>query len=273
MADKNPKKADKATKKADATAKKSDSRSYLDKDIKLLWGLSAARCAFQKCRKECVAEGTSKDRAAIFGKIAHIVAHSDVGPRADSTYPKELRDRYENLVLLCGNDHDIVDYQPNTYTISDLRGWKTEHEQWVRSSLAQEIPSVGFAELEVISRGLLSQPMKPEEVLTLTPPLEKMAKNKLTTQSNYLVSLGLSKASEVETYVSHVALIDSEFPERLKGGFVEQYNKFREQEVEGDELFHLMHQYASGYSFDFKRQAAGLAVLMYFFEKCEVFEV
>lgn len=261
------------TKKPAKAAKKGDTRSYYDKDIKLLWGLAAARCAFKKCRKECVAEGTKTDRAAIFGKIAHIVAHSDTGPRADPTYDKKLRDKYENLILLCGNDHDIVDFQPNTYTILDLRGWKTEHEIWVRASLAQEIPSVGFAELEVTTKALLSQPMKPEEILTLTPPLEKMGKNNLTSDSHYLVSLGMSKSREVETFVSHVALIDSDFPERLKAGFVEQYNKFREQGIEGDELFTLMHQFASGDSSDFKKQASGLAVLMYLFEKCEVFEV
>ncbi len=99
-------------------------------------GLAAARCAFPSpnCRVQCVSEGTELDRAAIFGKIAHIVAHSDIGPRADPTYPKELRDKYENLILLCGNHHNIVDYQHNTYTINDLRSWKSDHERWVRIS-------------------------------------------------------------------------------------------------------------------------------------------
>lgn len=103
-------------------AKKTDTRSYFDKDLKLLWGLAAARCACKKCRVECVAEGTAKDRAAIFGKIAHIVAHSDTGPRADPSYPKKLRDKYENLILLCGNHHDIVDVQENTYTVGRPAG-------------------------------------------------------------------------------------------------------------------------------------------------------
>lgn len=250
----------------------SKSRSYQDKDLKLLWGLAAARCAFPNCRIECIVEGTEQDRPAIFGKIAHIVAHSDTGPRADVTYPKELRDKYENLILLCGNDHDKVDYQPNTYKIEDLRGWKTEHETWVRVNLAQEVPTVGFAELEVVTKGLLSQPLPPVESLTLTPPAEKMAKNKLTPQSHFLIMIGLSKAKDVENYVGHVAFIDSDFPERLKSGFLEQYNILLGQGVEGDDLFSLMHQYASGYSHNFKRQAAGLAVLTYLFEKCEVFE-
>ena len=256
----------------DIIKKKSGERSYTEKDIKLLWGLAAARCAFQGCRIECIVEGTAQDRAATFGRIAHIVAHSDTGPRADPTYPKELRDKYENLILLCANDHDKVDYQPNTYTIFDLRAWKTEHEQWVRERLAKEIPNVGFAELEVISKGLLSQPMKPVENLSLTRPSEKMERNRITQQNHFLISMGMSKAKEVASFINHIALIDIDFPERVKNGFSEQYNQFRAHGVEGDELFSLMHQYASGYSSDFKRQAAGLAMLVYLFEKCEVFE-
>lgn len=254
-------------------AKKTDKRSYLDKDIKLLWGLAAARCAYMvKCRIECVAEATGKDRAAVLGKIAHIVAHSDSGPRADPSYPKELRDRYENLILLCGNHHDVVDVQENTYTVGDLRGWKSEHERWVRVSLAQEIPSVGFPELEVVARGLLSRPMRPVENLTLTPPARKMERNLLTENSHFLISMGLSKVREVEEYVAHVSLIDPKFPERLKTGFRDQYDKYFEEGSRGDELFALLHQYASGFSYDFKRQSAGLAILTYLFEKCEVFE-
>jgi hypothetical protein len=159
-------------------------------------GLAAARCAFQRCRTECIVGGTAHDRAATFGRIAHMVAHSDTGPRADPTFPKHLRDKYENLILLCANDHDKVDFQPNTYTILDLRGWKSEHEQWVRVSLAREIPSVGFSELEVISKGLLSQPMKPVDNLTLTPPAKKMVKNGLTQQNHFLISIGLGKTQQ-----------------------------------------------------------------------------
>jgi hypothetical protein len=254
--------------------KKPKARSYDDKDLKLLWGLAAARCGFglPKCRVECVAQATKLDRAAVLGQMGHIIAHGRTGPRADPTYPKELLNKYENLILLCGHHHPQVDGQASTYTVVDLRGWKSEHEQWVRASLAQEIPSVGFAELEVVARGLLSQPMRPVDNMTLTPPAQKMERNLLTENSHFLLSIGLSKAREVEEYVSHVSLIDPEFPERLKKGFREQYEKFLKEGSAGDELFALLHQYASGYSYDFKRQSAGLAVLTYLFEKCEVFE-
>lgn len=253
-------------------ARNPESRTYDDRDLKLLWGLAAARCSNPKCHIECVAEATETDRAVIFGKIAHIVAHSDAGPRADPSFPKELRRKYENLILLCGNHHDVVDGQDSTYTIGELRAWKSEHEQWVRVSLAEEISSIGFAELEVVAKAILSQPSRPADNLTLTPPAEKMLKNQLTEKSHFLISMGLSKAREVAEFVGHVALRDGQFPERLKAGFLEQYQKQRALGIGGDDLFSLLHQFASGYSYNFRRQAAGLAVLAYLFEKCEVFE-
>jgi hypothetical protein len=71
--------------------KKTDRRDYLDKDLKLLWGLAAARCGFSapKCRVECVAAATKLDRPAILGEMGHIVAHGKTGPRADPAYPRE----------------------------------------------------------------------------------------------------------------------------------------------------------------------------------------
>lgn len=247
-------------------------RSYLDKDIKLLWGLAAARCAYPGCRILCIAEGTALNRSAIFGKIAHIVAHSDSGPRADLDYPKELRDRYENLILLCGNHHDIVDTQHNSYTVDDLHAWKKIHEEWVKTSLKAEIHQVNFAELEVVTKALLGAAMSPVQVFEATPVLEKMERNQISPDNLHIISIGMMKVREVGNYVGHVALVDPDFPERLKGGFVKEYQNQRDQGFRGDELFDRLHQFASGYSSNFKRSAAGLAILVYLFEKCEVFE-
>jgi hypothetical protein len=237
-----------------------------------LWGLAAARCSNPKCRVECIEEGTDVSRVVTFGKIAHIVGHSDNGPRGDSTYPAELRDKYENLILLCGNHHDVVDGQDSTFTVEELRRWKVDHERWVRTSLAQEMPSVGFAELEIIAKGIFSSPAQAVVDLRLTPPAEKMKRNGIGRENHWLITMGLGKAREVEAFVSHLALIDDLFPERLKAGFLDEYKKQYNQNIEGDELFAVMHDFASGHSNNFKRRAAGLAVLVYLFEKCEVFE-
>lgn len=106
-------------------------RNVPERDRIILWGRSAARCCFPDCRIVLIEPATDLDAEATFGQAAHIVAHSDGGPRADTSLPRDKLDRYENLLLLCGNHHTIVDRQPNTYTVADLRAWKLEHEAWV----------------------------------------------------------------------------------------------------------------------------------------------
>jgi hypothetical protein len=66
--------------------------------------------------------------------------------------------------------------------------------------------------------------------------------------------------------------MDPDFPERLKEGFLAEYERLRAADFTGDELFISMREFSSGGSSEFVRQAAGLAVLSYLFESCEVFE-
>lgn len=251
-----------------------DLRKYPVSDVKLLWGLAAARCAFPGCRVECVEQATALDRAVVLGKIAHIVAHSahQQAPRSDRTFRSELRDRYENWILLCGPHHDTVDGQPNTYTVIDLRRWKTEHENWVRERLTAEIPLVTFAELEIVTKGLLAAPLPEDYSFSLIAPREKLHRNGLTARIHILVTIGFSKVREVGEFVNVAGQLYPDFAEELKSGFVRQYHELKGQGIEGDALFEALHQFASGSSRDFRRQAAGLAVLMYLFEICEVFE-
>lgn len=74
----------------------------------------------------------------MYGQAAHVVAHSAGGPRSDANFPAGQLDKYENLVLLCGNHHTIVDKQPNTYSVDDLKTWKSEHEAWVRQKTSPD---------------------------------------------------------------------------------------------------------------------------------------
>ena len=132
-------------------------RNYQDKDIKLLWGRAAALCAFPLCRRRLVLEQTTVDPVATIGEMAHIVAHAKGlrAPRVDPTLPDQLRDRYDNLILLCDTHHKIVDVQPNTYTVGELRGWKNELEQYVTNQLVIEITNVTLVELELVTKALM----------------------------------------------------------------------------------------------------------------------
>jgi hypothetical protein len=186
--------------------------------------------------------------------------------------PTRDRDRYDNLILFCSQHHDVVDGQPNTYTKEDLRAWKSDHEEWVRDSLAEEITGIGFAEMEVVAKYIVSAPCEPDRSLQRITPEEKMKRNGLTDNIRILLDMGFAKASEVGDFVQTVGTRDPRFPERLKAGLLAEYKRRFATGERGDALFLGLLDYASGSSRDMLRQAAGLAVLGYFFELCEVFE-
>lgn len=142
----------------------------------------------------------------------------------------------------------------------------------MRNSLAIEMLGIGFPELEVVALAIAASANVPSVDFSVTPPQAKMRRNDLTSKVEMLLTMGLSKSREVHSFIQHFAIADSEFPERLKAGFVSKYNQLRTDNISGDALFEAMHQFSCGGSREFKRQAAGLAILAYLFEICEVFE-
>ncbi|MEQ8624633.1 MAG: hypothetical protein RJQ00_07265 [Vicingaceae bacterium] len=105
------------------------------KTHKILWGKSGNRCAFPECRIELVVDESLTDDPSIIGQEAHIVARSPDGPRGDNEMNNGERDKYSNLILLCGNHHKIIDDQQEEYTIKKLQKFKSKHEEWVSNNL------------------------------------------------------------------------------------------------------------------------------------------
>jgi hypothetical protein len=248
-------------------------RKYPIPDLKLLFGLSAGRCAFSDCRQPVYADATEFDEIKVTGKIAHIIAHSAGGPRFDSTYPTEKLDRYDNWILLCGRHHDTVDLQLNTYTAEVLRDLKRDHEKWVDDQLDEAMPGVSFAELQTITTALAGNTVASPFDSVVLKPAEKMARNRLTSRVEHHLVLALGKAKDVREFVSAISQFDATFAERLADGLRKEYTRLRTEEgLDGDVLFNQLYIYASRNSMRIELQAAGLAVLGYFFEICEVFE-
>lgn len=100
---------------------------------KMLWGRAATRCAL--CRCELVLDKSETDDESIVGDVCHIVAESQGGPRGNSLLTIQQRNQYNNLILLCKVHHKLIDDQLNTYTVDYLHEKKSEHENWVRTSL------------------------------------------------------------------------------------------------------------------------------------------
>jgi len=251
---------------------KPEPRKYPLQDVKMLYGLAAGRCAFPNCRKEVVLDTEPADGRKQIGKIAHIVGHSNTGPRGDSSYPQSKLDTYENWLLLCPTCHDTVDALSSIYTVEGLRKIKSDHEQWVNQQLTVEIPNVGFAELEIVTKAIALNGITETNDLKLITPADKIRKNGLTNRSQLLITMGLCKVNEVRCFVEHIAQMDTDFPERLKTGFTTEYTRLKNEGVCGDLLFERLRGFACGGELDFARQAAGLVVLTYLFERCDVFE-
>jgi len=105
------------------------------KTRKMLWGRSANRCNHPDCRRELVMDATETDDESIIGEECHIIAQEENGPRGNSNFTKDERDKYSNLILMCHIHHKIIDDQPNTYSVKVLTDIKRKHEEWVRDSL------------------------------------------------------------------------------------------------------------------------------------------
>jgi hypothetical protein len=103
---------------------------------KIVWSKAAGLCSFPGCRKRLIEDATPDDPSATVGELAHIVAHSGQGPRAEYEPPGGHRDGEQNLVLTCPTHHTVVDKHPNTWTVEALVGIKEAHERWVRESLS-----------------------------------------------------------------------------------------------------------------------------------------
>ena len=246
-------------------------RKYPDKDLKILYGKAQARCSFSNCRKNLIKEANEKDKEAQVGKIAHIRAHSEGGPRYDDNYPEDKIDTYENWILCCGFCHDSIDVQANSYTVEQLLKIKEDHESWVASKMEEVLPEVTFVELEQVCKYI--QKSNPGvSNFSKTEITQKINKNNLSDRVSDYIRQGLQKAEEVGKYVSHQAQISPDFPDSLMIKFKQKYNDLAANEKSSDAVFYELLEFSHQGSKDFLRQAGGLSVLAYLFERCEVFE-
>lgn len=100
-------------------------------DIKRLWARSAGRCALPGCVQNCILLLDSGD-PAVLGEMAHVIAQSPDGPRANGVAGP---DTYANLVLLCPTHHALVDKHAEQYPATLLHEWKARLERHVEEML------------------------------------------------------------------------------------------------------------------------------------------
>ena len=95
---------------------------------------SAGRCEFRGCNKDLFQHPVTATEGN-FAQAAHIVAFREDGARGKGARPAEINS-FENLMLLCGDCHHLVDdVRPQDYPAALLRTFKREHEERIAGGL------------------------------------------------------------------------------------------------------------------------------------------
>ncbi|WP_342726301.1 HNH endonuclease [Bradyrhizobium sp. B097] len=206
------------------------------------------------------------------GEAAHIRGEKPGAARYDSSMTDTERDNVRNLIYLCTDHHTIIDKIEADWPTTVLHELKETHEKLVRQAMEEAFADIAFPELQNAVSWVANQVPAANGSFELTAPDEKIKKNALSNGSRHIIAAGLMSRATVAEYVEAEAQLDSDFPERLKAGFLEEYYARRKEGHQGDELFELMCAFAQR---GLRRQSdktAGIAVLVYLFEICDVFE-
>jgi hypothetical protein len=91
---------------------------------KRLFAMSGNKCAFPDCQNPIWTKN-----GTLIADICHIEAHSLGGPRYNPMQNEDEREGFENLLLICGIHHPVIDNEHEYYTVAVLKKIKADHEQ------------------------------------------------------------------------------------------------------------------------------------------------
>jgi hypothetical protein len=90
--------------------------------IKRLFAVSGNECAFPRCKQPLIENNT------VVGEMCHIKGEKPKAARYDPNQTDRERDSFENLILLCGTHHTIIDGDEKKYTVERLTAMKAKHK-------------------------------------------------------------------------------------------------------------------------------------------------
>lgn len=93
-----------------------------------LFALSGNQCAFPGCTNMVTDQVRSGEQPVTLAQRAHIVGVGRQGPRSRAVPLSDDVDAVENLMLLCGTHHPIVDRNPRIFSVEVLAKYKADHE-------------------------------------------------------------------------------------------------------------------------------------------------
>lgn len=238
------------------------------KNSRTLHTKSGNRCAM--CRTILV-DTENNPSSVCIGENAHIYGEKPDAARYDETLDTKFVNSEQNLVFLCRNCHKKIDTDIDSYPVEKLFEIKKQHEQWVNEMLEENSVSFSFAELEVLAQYLVSPAayVQSNTSFSIIKISEKINKNGLQAVQIY-ITMGLTSNLTIEDYLNRHP--DPMLATKITNIMAEKYQELKINCSDNCEIFYELWDFASGKHTDFPYQAAGLGILTYFFEKCEVFE-
>lgn len=119
-----------------------------------LWVMAGGRCQLRGCNKYLLKHHLTGD-IGNFADVAHVVAFNEDGPRGKSEERPDDINALENLMLLCGACHRLVDKtRPADFPVPLLREYKQLHEERIlRQTEATEDFATTILQLKSRIRG------------------------------------------------------------------------------------------------------------------------
>jgi hypothetical protein len=105
-----------------------------------LFALSGNQCAFPECTNEVTRQVATGEQPVTLAQRAHIVGVGRQGPRSKADPLVDGIDAVENLTLLCGECHRIVDNNPRIYSVEVLAKYKADHEARMAPASLRLVP-------------------------------------------------------------------------------------------------------------------------------------
>lgn len=141
-------------------------KSIPDPVTNRLFALSGNQCAFPGCTNAVTDQIAPGEQPVTLAQRAHIVGVGRQGPRFREAPLSDDVDAVENLLLLCGEHHRIVDASPRIYSVEVLAKYKADHE--ARMAPRSLRPAPQALEADTVDLSLLPVTELPDAVWRAT---------------------------------------------------------------------------------------------------------
>ena len=130
--------------------------------------------------------------------------------------------------------------------------------------------ALALEDLQPVVEELAKQQPEPGEEPLEPPSAEKLERNALSDEAEGLLRLGRRKEALVERYFRSAAVPD--LGEQIAEAFRSRYAELKTATLPPEQIFTNLQRFAGGMEGPPARQGAVLAVLSYYFERCDIFE-